>query len=177
MQKSWTGFSFLFTWGFLSVFLLGLLQITQALNPNPQGRWIVTHVIDPEKTADKSVRDYLLQRKSSPHFDELVILLEPHAHLQEDLRRSGFIVSYKNRKTLLKEFPTLVPPYFLVTSPRGEGVYAGNYGKQNQDITIAESYYSNRLLSNFPISGCGNSVRAQKFFDPQAIILAQKNEP
>jgi len=91
-------------------------------------------------------------------------------------KKSGYYVIVKKPDEIKDPATaTLKPPFFLVTSPRGQGVYAGAYGTQpGQDVTIAQSYFSNRIISNLPISGCGNSVRAQKFFDPQSVILAQK---
>lgn len=140
-------------------------------------RWVLTHIIDPIDGENKRIEDYLLHRPSVKAFDELVILLKPNVELRKSLEKRGYIVSFGSLETLLDNDPNFQSPYFLVTSPRGEGVYAGNYAEKIQDLEIAQSYFSNKILSNFPISGCGNSVRAQKFFDPQSIILAQRGEP
>lgn len=167
----------IFVWASVSVLSVSLLHSSHVFNPNPQGRWALTHIIDPASPEDQRIENYLLSRESVKVFDELVILLEPDEELSEKLKKRGYIVSFKNRKMLLDLNPNMQFPYFLVTSPRGEGVYAGTYTEKIQDLEIVQSYFTNKTLSNFPISGCGNSVRAQKIFDPQAIILAQRGEP
>ncbi|WP_374077792.1 hypothetical protein [Bdellovibrio bacteriovorus] len=176
MQK-WARYLVVFVWATVSVLSVSLLHSSHVFNPNPQGRWVLTHIIDPVDNENKRIEDYLLQRHSVKAFDELVILLKPNMELRKNLEKQGYIVSFGNIETLLDHDPNFQSPYFLVTSPRGEGVYAGNYGVKIQDLEIAQSYFSNKILSNFPISGCGNSVRAQKFFDPQSIILAHRGEP
>ncbi|WP_413613120.1 hypothetical protein [Bdellovibrio sp. HCB-110] len=175
MQK-WARHLLVFVWATVSVVSVSLLHGSHVFSPNPQGRWVLTHIIDPANRENKRIEDYLLGRESIRVFDELVILLKPNMELRESLKERGYIVSFGNLETLLDNDPNFQAPYFLVTSPHGEGVYAGAYGQKIQDLEIAQSYFSNKTLSNFPISGCGNSVRAQKFFDPQSIILAQRAE-
>lgn len=169
-------FFLVFLWATVSILLVSLLNGVPILNAPPPGRWVLTHVIDSATAEDQRILDYLLHRKSVKVFDELVILLEPDENLQTQLRKKGYIVTLGSRQLLAQALPTLQSPYFLVTSPKGEGVYAGAYTEKIQDLEIAQSYFNRKTLSNFPISGCGNSVRAQKVFDPQSLILAQRNE-
>lgn len=166
-----------FIWAAVSIISVSLLHTLHSFDPAPQGRWVLTHILDPHHGDSERIQTYLLKRNAVKVFDELVILLEPHGALQKMLKKRGYVVAPFNRQPLQEKLPDLKAPYFLITSPRGEGVYAGTYGENNQDLEIAESFFSQKTLSKFPISGCGNSVRVQKFFDPQAIILAQKNGP
>lgn len=168
---------FIFTWALVSVISVSLLHSSHVFNPDPKGRWVLTHIIDPLDPQNQKIENYLLGRSAVTVFDELVILLEPDSELREKLRHQGYFVSFGNRQTVFKNMANLQTPYFLVTSPRGEGVYAGAYTEKIEDLRIAQSYFSHQTLSDFPISGCGNSVRAQKVFDPQTLILTQRGDP
>ncbi|WII71093.1 hypothetical protein QJS83_11535 [Bdellovibrio sp. 22V] len=151
-----------------------MLHGSHVFDPQPRGRWSLLHILDPESLQSQDIQKYLIGRGAHASYDEIVILLKPAPLIEKDLKDKGFIVTLRSSEEAEQNFPALTPPYFLVSSPRGEGVFVGPYGNKIQDLKIVESFYSNKTLSTFPISGCGNSVRAQKFFDPQGILLANK---
>ncbi|MNL40644.1 hypothetical protein D3C87_1630100 [compost metagenome] len=130
--------------------------------------------MDPETYQGQRILSYLIKRESAPQYDELVILLEPHDEYENQLEEKGFTVSHANFAEIKAEEPRVTAPFFLITSPRGEGVYAGSYPPKIQDLALAKSFFSSQSLSYFPIYGCGNSVRIQKALDPQGILLSKK---
>ncbi len=150
-------------WALLCIASVVLLNTSQIFLPNPQGRWTLTHILNSHLQQSHKIQEYLLNRKALSSFDELVVLLEKDDDLKQRLEKSGFVVSYKDPEEFYRNFPDLAPPAFLLTSPRGQGVYAGGYGDKVQDVAIAQSYFSNKILSSFPISGCGSSMKAQRF--------------
>lgn len=161
-------------WAIFAVISAILLQGSLSLTPNPHGRWTLTHVVDPETYQGQRILSYLLKREAAPQYDELVVLLENHDDYESQLENKGFSVSHANFAELKSAEPRVTSPFFLVTSPRGEGVYAGSYPSQIQDLALIKSFFSSQSLSYFPIYGCGNSVRIQKALDPQGILLSKK---
>jgi|GEM_PF-2204763 len=89
MQK-WTRLLFVIAWGTVSVVSVSLLHSSEAFNPQPQGRWVLTHVLDSE-SASQGVRDYLLKRKAVSYFDELVVLLKEDPHEQSLLQKKRLL--------------------------------------------------------------------------------------
>jgi hypothetical protein len=160
-------------WGLFCVVALSMIQGSLSLTPTPNGRWIITHVVNPADSDSSLVLNYLRHREVSPQYDELIVLLEPDQKLSQELKDKGFVIRYKKEADLHLEESSLKTPFFLLTSPRGEGVYAGGYGEPIHDLELAKSYFSNQVMSSFPIAGCGVSVRIQKRLDPQNALMPQ----
>ena len=168
-------------WGLFCVLALTIAQGSLSLTPSPNGRWIITHVINPADPASYGVLSYLKERKATYQYDELIIFTElADSELVKSYRELGFSVEYKKASELHLEESSLQLPFFLLTSPRGEGVFTGSYTEYNQDLAVAKSFFSNKTLPQFPMAGCGASVRIQKRIDPQgtlaALMLDVKNQ-
>ncbi|MNK08033.1 hypothetical protein D3C87_259560 [compost metagenome] len=161
-------------WAVFSVLSISLIQGTASLTPNPGGRWILTHIVDPESYKGQRIIQHLLKREATPQYDEVVVFLIEHSNLESQLEKKGFVISHRSFEEIKRQEPRVVSPFFLITSPRGEGVYAGAYSDPIQDLALIKSFFSTQSLSYFPIYGCGNSVRIQKALDPQGILFAKR---
>ncbi|MNS93530.1 hypothetical protein D3C72_1277090 [compost metagenome] len=160
-------------WALFSLVALSLTQGSLSLTPTPSGRWIITHVINPENNESQEVLEYLKERKATYQYDELIVFTQNISReLEEKLKAMGFIVHYRKEAELQLEETNLKPPFFLLTSPRGEGAFAGPYGKPINDLGIAKSFFSSQAMRYFPMAGCGVSVRIQKRIDPQRTLMS-----
>jgi|GEM_PF-1758327 hypothetical protein len=160
-------------WAAFCVLALSLIEGSLSLTPTPTGRWIITHVINPSDPASFGVLSYLKDRKATNQYDELIIFTQvADTELVKSFKKLGFAVEYKKESELHLEEAALKLPFFLLTSPRGEGVFSGPYDLPVQDLEIARSFFSNKSLPNFPMSGCGVTVRIQKRIDPQGTLAS-----
>ena len=146
--------SLFIVWAVFCIVALGLIQDRPSLTLTAADRWIITHVIDPSDPASYGVLTYLKDCKATPQYDELIIFTEvADIELIKSLKKRGFTVEYKKESELHLEETALKLPFFLLTSPHGEGVFTGPY--------------------DFPMSGCGGmTARIQKRIDPQGTLAS-----
>lgn len=169
--KKWFLYSLLTSWAFFAVTTVSLLYGSQLLSPRSHGKWILSYVLTPNEKTSDLFADSLSNKKASAHFDELIVFLDKKSVTDiERFKNKGFHVTLQNRTSVEKELIGLKTPYLVITSPLGEGVFAGQVESSDEAIRIAQSLYARKNLSSFPTLGCGSSMRAQEYFNPRALI-------
>lgn len=104
-----------------------LLGGIMSLEAPLKGRWILTHVLQPETLDGARLLQHLLSRPALPNYDELVILPSPHEKIEKSLRAQGFKVSTQDWTAQIENSPQMSRPFYFLTSPKGESFFAGNY--------------------------------------------------
>lgn len=164
----WVLYSVGSAWVFTCVLLVFLLHTSESLRPQPQGTWLLTHIVNPSEATSASTIEYLLKRKASTHFSEIVILTASDIDLTKSLDSAGFTVVTQDPQTLANALKGFKTPYYVLMSPRDEGVFAGQLNEPSDDIRVAQSFFAVRSAASFP-SSCGNSLRVGSYFNPRAL--------
>ena len=134
--------------------------------------WTMTHVLGKGCKCSDLVYKYLLKRGPSPDLVENVILLGEVPEYRSGLEKRGFRVTERNPREIASEKAVGVP-FLLITSAKGEGVYAGGYASSMieertllLDLKILHSLRDGKNAAELPIFGCAVSQRMQKLIDP-----------
>ncbi|WP_413585119.1 hypothetical protein [Bdellovibrio sp. HCB274] len=137
------------------------------------GAWSITHVLSESCKCSEQVMENLIQRGPASDVHEEVILLgKPPIQLQS-LIGKGFTVRQMDPNELKEDISKLGVPFLLITTPKGETVYAGGYSEKPvkdggpiRDLEILASLQGKGVVKNFPIFGCAVSRKLQKLVDP-----------
>lgn len=158
-------------WALMMTVSVTLISGLVSLKTAPEGRWVITHVLNPETSRGETLAQHLLARPSLDQYDELVILSTDKPRLRSALTERGYFVVTRSLAHLQTVEPGLELPFYFLTSPKGEGVFAGAYVTPEKDLKLIQSFFSGGTLSWFPMFGCGQSVRVQKELDPHRVLL------
>jgi len=136
------------------------------------GRWTLTHVIGEGCKCSRQVYLYLLKRGPLSDADENVVILGKMPQEAQELQAHGFKVSFREARSLASE-KAIGVPFLLITSDKGEAVYAGGYASSEirestaiQDLSILASLHDGKVAKEFPIFGCAVSQHIQSLIDP-----------
>lgn len=139
---------------------------------SPQEKWTLTHVLGQGCKCSKIVYEYLLQRGPRSDVFESVVVLGDMPEESTRLSQKGFHVEKKEARSLASEKAVGVP-FLLITSGKGEALYAGGYAssmiKENTpllDLQILDSLRGGKSAQELPIFGCAISQRIQSLIDP-----------
>ncbi len=138
-----------------------------------KGRWILTHVLQPETLDGARLLQHLLSRQPLANYDELVILPSPHPQLEKSLKAQGFKVSTQDWTSEIKSSPEMARPFYFLTSPKGQSFFAGNYVSPDKDYELIQGYFKNQSVTWLPMWGCHQALRVQNLFDPLALLHRQ----
>lgn len=158
----------LFVWVLACLGGMTLIQGTYILLLNPQEKWTITHVLDLSDDDSRAISDYLLDRTASPEFIEDIAYIGSFIGHEREFNNRGFAARRLNRERLFSEFNELSPPFYVITSPKGEPVFAGNYNSEVNEMMIAHSFFKNKMTKYFPMVGCGGAIKAQKAIEKTA---------
>jgi len=135
-------------------------------------KWTVTHVLGQGCKCSKIVYEYLLRRGPRADVLESVVVLGDMQEESTRLTQKGFYVEKKEARSLASEKAVGVP-FLLITSGKGEALYAGGYAssmiKDNTpllDLQILDSLRGGKSAQELPIFGCAISQRIQSLIDP-----------
>ncbi|AHI05942.1 hypothetical protein BDW_07210 [Bdellovibrio bacteriovorus W] len=159
-MHKYTGF--LFVWVLACLAGMTLIQGTYVFLFDTPEKWTITHVLDLSSDDSRAISDYLLDRNASSEFVENIAYIGSFVTHEKEFNNRGFTSRRLNRERLFGEFSELVPPFYVITSPKGEAVFAGNYSSEVNEMTIAHSFYKNKMTRYFPMVGCGGALKAQK---------------
>lgn len=167
-MRDWWHLSVIAVWAFICVMAMALLQYRNEISPHSRGRWILTHILGADHPR---MAEYLLARKASAHYDELILLKFADVDLMAKLRRAGYLVSGPHDFTGKDELLRGEEPILLVTSPWGEPVFAGGYGKNEpQDLNIVNSFFGASIPQSIQTLSCGTAMRLQRSLNPRALL-------
>lgn len=134
--------------------------------------WTMTHVLGEGCKCSQQVYKYLLERGPQKDVAENVVILGSMKEEEGRLAARGFKVLHRDAREIASEKAVGVP-FLLITSPRGEAVYAGGYTSHTikektplYDLKILASLQGGKPSEEFPIFGCAVSQRIQSLMDP-----------
>lgn len=181
-MKRQIGLTVLFLWMIVVTIVMGRIGLLHNLPLFPDKniitqksagpRWTMTHVLGKGCKCSEQVFNYLVKRGPQPDLEENVILLGDVPAYRDALIKRGFRVTKKDPREIASEKAVGVP-FLLITSAKGEGVYAGGYASSLidertplLDLKILQSLRDGKNASELPIFGCAVSQRMQKLIDP-----------
>ncbi|WP_413575602.1 hypothetical protein ACLVWU_14720 [Bdellovibrio sp. HCB290] len=137
------------------------------------GQWSVTHVLSESCKCSEKIFEYLIKRGPATDVHEEVILLgKPPVELPS-LIAKGFVIRQLDPNEIKDDISKLGVPFLLITTPKGDTVYAGGYSEKPvkdggpvRDLEILNSLQGKGAVANFPIFGCAVSRKLQKLVDP-----------
>ncbi|MBO9667239.1 MAG: hypothetical protein J7501_10555 [Bdellovibrio sp.] len=169
MRSRWS-LAFAILWAVSAVAIIFLLTATNLFMPVPTDPWIITHVLAPEEKNSEELVHELLARKPIDHIHELIILIDAHASLSRSLKERGYSVYLTKSADILTANLGLTPPFFLLTSPRNEGAFAGPYRKVSEAIHALEMMQGRASWLNLSGLGCGTGARVRNLIDSKALV-------
>ncbi len=136
------------------------------------GHWTLTHVVSESCKCSAKVVEYLIQRGPQKDLNEEVLIIG-HPPQVTELHQRGFKTRELNPDDLKEDISKLGVPFLLITTPKGDTVYAGGYSEKSvqdgspiKDLEILQSLQGTRTVASFPIFGCAVSRKLQKIVDP-----------
>lgn len=136
------------------------------------GTWTMTHVLGEGCKCSHQVYLYLLERGPQKDLSENVVVLGSMKEEEQQLSARGFKILHRDAREIASEKAVGVP-FLLITSPKGEAVYAGGYSSHTikektplHDLKILASLQGGKPSAEFPIFGCAVSHRIQTLMDP-----------
>ncbi|WP_413558366.1 hypothetical protein [Bdellovibrio sp. HCB209] len=146
---------------------------TPTLAAKQNGEWTLTHVLSESCKCSAKVMAYLKSRGPEKSVNEEIVLLGRAPANTQDLVAQGFTVRHLNPEEIKEDISKLGVPFLLVTTPKGDTVYAGGYSEKSvqdgspiRDLEILGSLQGKGTVQNFPIFGCAISRKLQKLVDP-----------
>jgi hypothetical protein len=169
MKKYWSTV-FAITWAVLAVSIVFVLTATNLFMPEPNEPWIVTHILSPAEPESQALLNELLDRKPAEDTRELVILVDAQTPLTQTLLDRGYVVHFEKTETLQTATLGLKPPYYLLTSPRDEGAFAGPYKKITEAEQTLETLRGRTSFIKLSAAGCGLGVRVRNLIDSKFLV-------
>lgn len=160
-------------------------QPVRAWEVGKKDSWSLTHVLSAKCKCSQRVTKYLEERGPQKDVAEEVLVVGEVSPEISHLKIKGFSV----RKVSITELSTedlnrLGVPFLLITTPKGETVYAGGYSERSvqdggplRDLEILRSLQGHGTPKAFPIFGCAISRKLQKLVDPLAMKYSRTGEP
>ncbi|MEK2687766.1 hypothetical protein [Bdellovibrio sp. GT3] len=144
-----------------------------SLSSKQPGAWTLTHVLSEDCKCSEAVMANLLKRGPHPDTHEEVVLLGKSLKDSQALVAKGFPVRHMKPEELQEDISKLGVPFLLISTPKGDTVYAGGYSEKSikdgspiRDLEILNSLQGKGTVKNFPIFGCAVSRKLQKIVDP-----------
>jgi hypothetical protein len=136
------------------------------------GQWTLTHVVSESCKCSAKVVEYLLTRGPEKDANEEILVIGHPPQITE-LHQRGFKTRALDPDDLKEDISKLGVPFLLITTPKGDTVYAGGYSEKSvqdgspiRDLEILRSLQGSGNVANFPIFGCAVSRKLQKIVDP-----------
>jgi hypothetical protein len=136
------------------------------------GAWTLTHVVSESCKCSAKVVEYLLKRGPEKDVNEEILIIGHPPQITE-LHQRGFKTRALNPDDLKEDITKLGVPFLLITTPKGDTVYAGGYSEKSvqdgspiKDLEILNSLQGKGTVASFPIFGCAVSRKLQKIVDP-----------
>lgn len=145
--------------------------VAASRRPDEQRSWLALHVLYTRCKCSERTLAHLFARGPLAGMKERVVLVGPHAELEQKARAAGFAVEVIAPSQLEPTYHVQAAPLMLVSDPLGALRYVGGYTATKQSLALHDVEILTKLrrgdaARELPLLGCAVSRSLKALFDP-----------